>query len=648
MQFCQSLNEQALQLAEGPAESIERILGKSPADLDRGDESLDVERTDGPFNDHEPAEQQVAANSPALLGTSSEFPPFRSIDGIVADAARHIDDIATGVSANPASFQDANEVPHQCSSGGYPSGPSQDAQLAHRLGPNELVLDIAQQCENRNLTRMLDTPRMKEACRRTGILASELRVKALQEFAVIGDRPERQRLRFDHYENKRQQKLKTVLAERSRLMQESLKKDMLGTGPQYHSLQMMEQLLDQEAKRQERELRSQVRQQNTVEKENEIQLERENRLKRKQGALQEKQSKVEAMKQARTLELRAAHEQKEANQQALMLRNAQELEMRQAGYLADQLEEELRLRELRQEQERQQNGKSEQWQAKMEIIEKRNEELDAERIAHGSALVAKYESKLEEMDKKREEELMQKMLKHEESQLKLEDALDKRLQLSRQDELRRQDVAKQLESQIQRVDTFIGLREQIVEQRKIRARAASCSKEKSLNLRSLEPGPADYAARPSLLSDVGAPKICLSKPKATEGSIDSYVERGRNLPAPGAYDPKVLASGKMLAPTGGPNMNAGGKKQSFLDHQQKQAKFCPGPGAYDNRRSLELAHVAAIRRDYVRAPDGRASAFVPDSCTPGPAAYALDAHQRQRRMNAQRSLPSLQKALNLC
>merc|ERR1719281_1774511 len=91
-------------------------------------------------------------------------------------------------------------------------------QIAQRHG-DEQVLDMAQQIENRNLSRLLDTPRTKEACKRTGILPSELRVKALQDFAIIGDRPERQRMRFDHYESKRQEKLKIVLAERSKLMQ---------------------------------------------------------------------------------------------------------------------------------------------------------------------------------------------------------------------------------------------------------------------------------------------------------------------------------------------------------------------------------------------------------------------------------------------
>merc|ERR1719379_2993564 len=127
--------------------------------------------------------------------------------------------------------------------------------------------------------------------------------------------------------------------------------------------------------------------------------------------------------------------------------------MRQAGYLANQLEEEIRLRELKRQKELALDVYSQKWQEKHELISMKREQLEEERRAQGDAALANYQSKLEQMDKRREEELMSKMLKHEESQLRLEDAVEKKNQLARQEDHRRQQVASKLDSQTQRVDT---------------------------------------------------------------------------------------------------------------------------------------------------------------------------------------------------
>jgi len=696
MQFCQSLNEQALQLAEGPAEGIERILRQSRANAPIVEDPETGVEVSTPCDEPLAEEQCTAlAQPPQPTPGQFELPPWYlpegasdSIDALrsahpislhqglseiatqqplqhgdfSAQAAR-IDFIAGEIGQPPAEQQIGSQqiaadrhpgvdIPQQAQhlpTAGPTHQQARSQQVAQRRG-DEHVLDMAQQIENRNLSRLLDTPRTKEACRRTGILASELRVKALHDFAIIGDRPERQRLRFDHYENKRQEKLKIVLAERTKIMHEKMQDEMLGAAKGFQSLQMMEELLDKEAKRQEKALKHQVRMQNTVEKENEQQLEKERQLSRKQMEIIEKNSKAEAMKQARALEIKASHEAKERHARELMVRNEQELEMRQAGYLANQLEEDLRLRELQRQKELALEHQSSRWKEKQEIISRKHAELEEERRAQGEAAVANYQNKLEQMDKRREEELMTKMLKHEESQLRLEDAMEKKNQLARQEDHRRQQIASRLDSQTHRVDTFLTLKDHLLEQRKFRARQKSAGRERALNLKGMTPGPADYQnADSSSLNSVPVTKISDANPKPVEGSIDEMIQRQRSLPPPGSYDPKVLPTGGYaLAKGRGPKM-VSGTKQSYLYDLQKQAQFCPGPGSYENKSTMLLEHATAMRRDYMQVPEGRAAgwAAVGDKSGPGPAAYAVDKFSRQKRMRQQKSLPMLSKAMNL-
>ena len=59
-------------------------------------------------------------------------------------------------------------------------------------------------------------------------------------------------------------------------------------------------------------------------------------------------------------------------------------------------------------------------------------------------------------------------VKHQEESLKLVDAKDKIKRLERKEEFRRNLLRENLESQEERIDTLLKLREQILEQRKVR------------------------------------------------------------------------------------------------------------------------------------------------------------------------------------
>ena len=57
----------------------------------------------------------------------------------------------------------------------------------------------------------LNTPRFKEAFKRTGLTPADLKIKGFQEFAANGQDRATQRMKFHHYEKSRQQALTNLL-----------------------------------------------------------------------------------------------------------------------------------------------------------------------------------------------------------------------------------------------------------------------------------------------------------------------------------------------------------------------------------------------------------------------------------------------------
>ena len=113
---------------------------------------------------------------------------------------------------------------------------------------------------------------------------SELKIKSFQDFYIPTDNVEKQRLRYNHYESRRQEKLSLVLKERAKVFVELTKKqtDNQTNAKSYQNLNMLEQLLDAEAGRLEQELKQQLRYHTVVEYENREQLEREQKVRVRQ------------------------------------------------------------------------------------------------------------------------------------------------------------------------------------------------------------------------------------------------------------------------------------------------------------------------------------------------------------------------------
>merc|ERR1719399_2527579 len=247
------------------------------------------------------------------------------------------------------------------------SPPPEAAKPAARAAPAEEDFDGGEALGT--VQRLLDTPRTKDAFLRSGLTKADLVVKAYQDFFVPGDLPEKQRLRFNHYETRRQEKLNLVLQERAKIIAERAKTGGLGDTLNYQSLQLMEGLLDTESKRLEKTLRAQLRYHQAVERENGLQLTKEQSLKGKLNYRDERSVVAKSVYGAKAKQLK------------------------QAKHIANLLDEEVRLKEFAKSKDVSNAEKSERWKEKCRIMKLRKEEEDLKRELKGQVQLEKLNNK---------------------------------------------------------------------------------------------------------------------------------------------------------------------------------------------------------------------------------------------------------------
>jgi hypothetical protein len=432
--------------------------------------------------------------------------------------------------------------------------------------------------------RLLDTPRTKEAFKRSGIQKGELTVKAFQDFYVSGDLPEKQRLRFNHYETRRQEKLNIVLQERARVIAERANQTGTGDALNYQSLQLMEGLLDTEAKRLEKTLRAQLRYHQAVERDNGLQLDKEKGLKSRLDYRKERQTIARSQFDAKAKQLKEIAMAKEKHSLEIQAKLEALGEQEQAKHIAALLDEEVRLKDFAKQREIRSAEKSERWKEKCAMMKLRKEEEDLKKEIKGQAQLQTKFEKMDMVAERKESGKTAQQVRHEEEALKLIDAKDKIKRMERKDLFRRELIREHMEQQEERVDTLLKLRDQIVEQRKVRIKKQSVEKGRPQNIRDSTPGPGHYQPLPSCLKEMPVTRISESKSINTmPGSIDMMIKYTRTIPPPGTYHPRVLPTGNHLdfdIIDGCSTKIVHGTKKSFADDLAKNTRHNPGPGTY--------------------------------------------------------------------
>lgn len=92
--------------------------------------------------------------------------------------------------------------------------------------------------------KVLDTPRTQEACRRLGLVPEDLQIRSFDSFFLPGDLKDKQKLRFEHYEKKRKERLAQVLAERAKVIAQNAKKGEVPGVQSAQFLSMLESLFE--------------------------------------------------------------------------------------------------------------------------------------------------------------------------------------------------------------------------------------------------------------------------------------------------------------------------------------------------------------------------------------------------------------------
>merc|ERR1719440_1166149 len=131
-------------------------------------------------------------------------------------------------------------------------------------------------------TKILDTPRTREACKALGLVLEDLHYRPFEHFHLPGDMKEKQQMRYEHFEKKRKEHLAQVLAERANVIVKAAKKGEVPGVQSAQFLSMLESLFEKEAKRLETDLKNQLRSHSSLVKENEEQLKKEEHALRKE------------------------------------------------------------------------------------------------------------------------------------------------------------------------------------------------------------------------------------------------------------------------------------------------------------------------------------------------------------------------------
>eukprot|EP00397_Hematodinium_sp_SG-2012_P018046 GEMP01018471.1.p1 GENE.GEMP01018471.1~~GEMP01018471.1.p1 ORF type:complete len:518 (+),score=156.53 GEMP01018471.1:56-1609(+) len=500
-----------------------------------------------------------------------------------------------------------------------------------------------------------DTPRSRLALGRIGVRPEELTMKPYQDFFVPSDpNPAKQRLRFTHYETRRQDKLEMVLKERAKVILEAkIKESKPATSKQrsFQSLQMMEQLLDKEAMRLEHELKQQLKYHQAVEADNEEQLDKEAKLRKKETTRDERKQVANAALLTKAKQVKMNHDSRQINADAGMKKITEEKDAKVATHLAEMLETEVRLRNFNEDKTKRGAMKSDELDKKRTEMADKFREIEEQREENGKYLMNKREKHLDDISKKQKEDATKKDLRHCDRHLRVLDVLEKKQQINRQDAFRLQKVQAESKNMLLRVETMLQLKDQMVAQRKKRLHAPK--KSQAMSMKNMPVGPGQYDVnRERVLNEIPVTKI--SNANVAKGHVEfaeNAVNKTKGIPPPGAYDPKLLKDGSLVEACVGtavvfPKDVAG----NFAEIASRATKGNPGPGKYSAK--VEVFHPtigAKIKQDYVppHASDPPKWAEV-NMVSPGPAMYRVDDFLRREELRKyQKNLPNLSSAMKM-
>jgi len=500
--------------------------------------------------------------------------------------------------------------------------------------------------------KVLETPRTREACNRLGMLVGELQFRGFADFAVPGDIPEKQRLRFQHAETKRQEKLSLVLAERAKVIADEMQNH---DGPSGQFLLMMESLLDKESKRLEMDLKAQLRYHSSIEKENGEQLNKEDDMKTKNARREQRRDVVSRGLEAKAAKSKAAADAKKKHNEELNGHIKAKMQAAKENQQDKIRSEELRLQEYFKKREKSNMEKSEKWNKKLKGMSEKSNQLTMEKDLKGQLFLFNLAARFEKLNQTKLEDEKSRQVRCEERQLRLQDTRQKKNRIDRQWDFRREKLNDQLREGNERVETLLGLKDQLLSQRKARmGRQEACKAHRATSLqRDCGAGPGQYEAhRDRSMHETPVPAKIVQSRVSHEQFVEDLAGVTKGNPPPGSYDVDVLPNGEKVMGGGFAARMGKGIRNTYLDDAIRLAKDAPGPGNYESRNTITHIgpkmpkEIIEDKGDWENAPKKFPAWAQPAAESPGPTAYTIDKFQRQENLKRMsRSMPSLSKAM---
>jgi len=492
----------------------------------------------------------------------------------------------------------------------------------------------------------LDTPRTREACRRLGLVPEDLQIRSFESFAIPGDLKEKHQLRFEHYEKKRKERFSQVLAERAKVIAENSKKGDIPGVQSAQFLSMLESLFEKEARRMEIDMKGQLRQHSSLVKDNEDQLKKEGQLQEKLMDLDRKREVASKQFEEKGKITKENLDKRLAINKETVAKLDEEHKKKQASYADEMVAEKERLERFMEERKLATLERSNVFRERVAQMKEKTEILQEERRLEGEKQLERIQERIDTVSRRREDEQKNRQVRSEEQHLHLMDVREAKSRIDRVDGYRRDELREQIDSNIERIETLLALKDQLLDQRKGRnTKVESTKGSRGLSLkRDVQPGPGTYEAPPTCLHELPAARIGKSK---VPGLVDDAIRGTRQNPAPGSYDTILLPNGDKLNQPSGGEFNKR-NRDSFLDEVRRIKADVPAPGSYAAKSELDSRAVRMSRQRIVGENLDKHSAkrfpiwARPSTDTPGPAGYSVDDYTRKEVMRrAQKSLPNL-------
>ena len=451
----------------------------------------------------------------------------------------------------------------------------------------------------------------------------------LHEFYIPGDLPERQHLRFRHYETRRRERIDCVLAERARIIQELIDDSSMSESVQgADRSEMLQRVASREAKRLEILVRKQIRRRAYVEKEKRKRSEKYGQLEAKLKAREAKVFNSEKLRNERAIELQAISLARFQVRDIMLQKTRDSFEEHQAVIRANQAAEEAKIANFLQEKQQRESALSEAYESRHREVAERQATYFSELNEKRKKSYSKKEERAFLASQKKQRVIHLQQLKGEEGTLRLIDALEKKRELERRDAEKREQIASLMNVETEKAFTFQYTKDEIINQRK--TLATKTLGHASIGLDNITPGPAEYAPAYSSMAEIPGPKISVIKPKLDlPGTVDFALTHAASIPGPGNYDTKILPDGSKMW-NGDSGLWGTSERTNFIDDDRRMKRDIPGPATYELISDGKPSVGPVIRRDLVNPSlfDWRETA----SASPGPASYTVDEFTRTEQL----------------